>query len=244
MPRANRYFMPGYIWHITHRCHKQEFLLKFAQTRQRYIHWLYQARKRFSCEILNYTITSNHIHLIVRDGAGDKDIPSMIQLVAGRTAQEYNIKKHRKDAFWEDRYHATAIETGEHLRQCFIYIDLNMVRTGAVKHPEEWTHGGYQEIQGHRRRNTIIDTNALAAALELKSVDERRTTHREWIEGSLRGDASAREEKWSQSIAVGSVEFALGARGRKRDFAENGGEYVLRETEESYGPFFLSKMSP
>jgi putative transposase len=27
MPRANRYFLPGYVWHITHRCHKREFLL-------------------------------------------------------------------------------------------------------------------------------------------------------------------------------------------------------------------------
>ena len=30
MPRANRYFVPGYVWHITHRCHKQEFLLMVA----------------------------------------------------------------------------------------------------------------------------------------------------------------------------------------------------------------------
>jgi putative transposase len=65
--------MPGYVWHITHRCHKAEFLLKFAQTRQRYIHWLCQARKRFDVEILNYTITSNHIHLIVRDGGEGKN---------------------------------------------------------------------------------------------------------------------------------------------------------------------------
>jgi hypothetical protein len=21
MPRASRYFLPGYVWHITHRCH-------------------------------------------------------------------------------------------------------------------------------------------------------------------------------------------------------------------------------
>jgi putative transposase len=26
MPRANRHFIPGYVWHITHRCHKKEFL--------------------------------------------------------------------------------------------------------------------------------------------------------------------------------------------------------------------------
>ena len=32
MPRANRYFLPGHVWHITHRCHKKEFLLKFQKT--------------------------------------------------------------------------------------------------------------------------------------------------------------------------------------------------------------------
>ena len=31
MPRAHRYFLPGYLWHITHRCHQKEFLLKFAK---------------------------------------------------------------------------------------------------------------------------------------------------------------------------------------------------------------------
>jgi len=34
MARAKRHFSPGYIWHITHRCHKQEFLLKFLKEHQ------------------------------------------------------------------------------------------------------------------------------------------------------------------------------------------------------------------
>ncbi len=33
MPRANRHFVSGHVWHITHRCHKKEFLLKFARDR-------------------------------------------------------------------------------------------------------------------------------------------------------------------------------------------------------------------
>lgn len=28
MPRANRHFLPNHIWHITHRCHKREFLFR------------------------------------------------------------------------------------------------------------------------------------------------------------------------------------------------------------------------
>lgn len=26
MPRANRPVLPGHVWHITHRCHRQPFL--------------------------------------------------------------------------------------------------------------------------------------------------------------------------------------------------------------------------
>jgi len=65
MPRAHRYFLPNHVWHITHRCHKKEFLLKFARDRGNWIKWLFEARKRFGLEILNYVVTSNHIHLLV-----------------------------------------------------------------------------------------------------------------------------------------------------------------------------------
>jgi REP element-mobilizing transposase RayT len=67
MARANRHYIPGYIWHITHRCHKKEFLLKFARERQRWISWLFEAKKRFGLSALNYAVTSNHIHLLVLD---------------------------------------------------------------------------------------------------------------------------------------------------------------------------------
>ena len=33
MPRANRYFLPGHVWHSTHRCRKKEFLLSFSKDR-------------------------------------------------------------------------------------------------------------------------------------------------------------------------------------------------------------------
>jgi hypothetical protein len=31
MPRTNRRFLPIQFWQITHRCHKEKFLLKFAR---------------------------------------------------------------------------------------------------------------------------------------------------------------------------------------------------------------------
>jgi putative transposase len=135
LPRANRHYLPGYVWHITHRCHKGEFLLKFARDQRRWLQWLFEAKKRFGITILNYSVTSNHVHLVIRDDKEQEVIPQTMQLVAGRTGQEYNQRKNRKGAFWEDRYHATAVEVDSHLVQCMVYIDLNMVRAGVAKHP-------------------------------------------------------------------------------------------------------------
>ena len=73
--------------------------------------------------ILNYAVTSNHVHLLVLDEKGRDVIPQSIKLVAGRTGQEYNLRKNRKGAFWEDRYHATAVESELHLLRCLVYIE-------------------------------------------------------------------------------------------------------------------------
>jgi REP element-mobilizing transposase RayT len=91
---------------MTHRCHKKEFLLKFVRDRRRWLDWLFEAKKRFGLSVLNYTVTSNHIHLLVYDNNGRDAVAKSMQLIAARTGQEYNIRKQRKGTFWEDRYHA------------------------------------------------------------------------------------------------------------------------------------------
>ena len=132
MDRAKRHYLPGNVWHINHRCHKREFLLKFLKDRNRWLQWLYQAKKRYGLSILNYMVTYNHIHLLVAGDDNRDVIPKSMQLIAGRTGQEYNLRKNRNGAFWEDRYHATAIEDADHFFRCCAYIDLNMVRAGVV----------------------------------------------------------------------------------------------------------------
>jgi putative transposase len=249
MPRANRYFLPNHVWHLTHRCHEKEFLFKFARDREFYLRWLFEAKKRFGLCVLNYMVTSNHVHLLVKD-TGEGVIPQGMQLAAGRVAQEYNRRKRRQGAFWEDRYHATAVESGEHLVRCLVYIDLNMVRAGVVKHPGEWGQSGYQEIQAPPERYSIIDPEALRNACGMRSAEAFREAHRQWVHEALAADRVNREDRWSESIAVGSAayvetvkrELDLKARGRR--IAEQGDVFALREPAIPYRAGFRPKNAP
>lgn len=266
MARARRNFHPDLIWHITHRCHKKEFLLKFQLEKILWIRWMREAQRRFGLTILNFMITSNHVHLMamigfrrraaaraLRTGAaeaaastgsmtggdGPSPISRAVQLVQSRVAQAYNLRKDRRGAFWEDRFHATAIETGAQFARCLTYVDMNMVRAGVVSHPQEWPFCGYGEMRHPeiRPRLQLVDTDVLVAisgARDLRSFAEMRE---EWIAAAIRKGRLVREPIWTESLAVGGSEVflsrfqaGLGSGLRQGEIIQDGDALLLRRT--------------
>lgn len=242
MSRGKLYYVPGYVWHLTHRCHNKEFLLEHDSDKQNWMHWVYRAMVKYGLRILNYAVTSNHIHLLVFDEGRRKVIPRSMQLAESRTAREYNLRNNRSGAFWDGNYHATAVDTGTHLWKCLVYIDLNMVRAGAVKHPADWEYCGYQEIHGTRNHESmLIDIDLLKKLLQIKNSSRLRTLYRDMIEKELRLGDMKRQAKWTESLAVGNEEFVDQIRGRLgikviyRQVCVDSGSHVLRESWPEYG---------
>src|SRR2546428_1465588 len=149
MARAHRLHGGGGIFHITHRCHNRAFLLKFARDRDAYRHLLREALQQFEVCVLDYCLTSNHVHLLI-DAAARTEVSGFMQKVAGEFARAYNRRKSRTNAFWGDNFHATLVGDGQYLWACLRYIELNMVRCGVVTHPSQWEWVGYHEIMGRR----------------------------------------------------------------------------------------------
>jgi REP-associated tyrosine transposase len=208
MTRASRVYIPGYVFHITHRCHKKEFLLKFKRDRDRYRYWLYEARKRYGLTVLNYVITSNHVHLLIKDHQ-EAEVSKGLQLVAGCMGREYNRRKKRRGAFWEDRYQLSIIEMEDYLFNCFIYIDLNMVRAGAVTHPLYWQHSGYFDIYARRKRYNIINIDAILETMGYSDLADFKIHHEEVIQSALLKGENRREPVWTEDNAIGSPDFVL-----------------------------------
>jgi putative transposase len=244
MPRASRHYAPGYTWHITHRCHKREFLLGNSHDRDLWRRWLFEARKRFGLCVLNYMITRNHIHLLVID-TGDGVISKSMQLAAARVGQEYNARNNRSGAFWEDRYHATAVDSQGYLLQCMLYIDLNMVRTGLIRHPSEWEQCGFSEIMSSRQRYRIIDSNYLVASCGFQDKERFVAEYRMLIEKACASESfRLRDWRWSEAVAIGrrtfleGVQAKLGTKVPGREISEEAGTFFLKEPGMAYGVDF------
>jgi len=60
-------------------------------------------------------------------------------------ARFYNKRHNRRGYFWGDRVKSVIVDKGETLVNCLAYIDLNPLRAGIVKRPEQyrWCSLGY-----------------------------------------------------------------------------------------------------
>jgi putative transposase len=217
MPRIARILLPGHIYHLTHRCHNGSFFLRFDIIRREYRRRLWLAVRRFRIQMLNYCLTSNHTHLLLkvcRPGS----ISELMRQLEGEFAAAYNRRKERRGAFWSERYHATVIEDGTHLWNCMRYIDLNMVRAGVVDHPIDWRWCGYQEIAGQRQRYRILEREELLRLAGINTLEAFREWYLAELNVAMRGGRSRRREPhWTESIAVGSEAFVRKIAGLTRD---------------------------
>ena len=167
--------------HVTQRCHNRQFLLKFELDRRSYLRRLRETARRFDISLLDYVITSNHIHLLLR-AAQAGQVSRAMQYLQGLTARDCNRRKRRSGAFWCDRFNPTLVENGPHLSRCIYYIGLNMVRAGAVAHPGEWNACGFHELAGQRQRYRILD---LPALLQCLGMPGRVREFRDWYVSTL-----------------------------------------------------------
>ena len=55
--------------------------------------------QRFGVEVLDYTITSNHIHLLLWAPSLGK-VSEAMQFLQGVSARDYNRRKKREGAYW------------------------------------------------------------------------------------------------------------------------------------------------
>jgi putative transposase len=115
-----------------------------------------------------------------------------------------------------------------------------MVRAGVVAHPSEWASCGYNEIQKPRERYALIDYGCLRSLFDFRSMYDFAEAHRGWVEKSLEEEILSRDQKWTESVAVGSEKFVeatkekLSFKAKGREVIGADGSYQLQESPTLY----------
>jgi len=234
---------------VTHRCHNREFLLKFALDRGGYRAKLREHLPEFAVALLDYCITSNHVHLLL-DAQERMQISGLMRTVAGEFARAYNRRKERMNAYWGDNFHATLVQEGTYLWRCLCYIELNRVRCGRVAHRCEWDGVGYHELMGQRQRYRLLDVDRLCWRLQAPSLTDVRKNLESALREQIAQEQFKREPCWTEGLAVGSAGFLerirplILSRQETERLQKDRDTWVLQEAPVAYGAKTGSENEP
>ena len=73
------------------------------------------------------------------------DLGSFMQSLKQCFSAWFNRRHDRRGTLWEERYKSVLVEDGQAARVMAAYIDLNPIRAGMVKRPEDYRWCGYAE---------------------------------------------------------------------------------------------------
>jgi hypothetical protein len=126
-------------------------------------------------------------------------------------ARYYNRRHNRRGYFWGDRFKSVIVDKGETLVNCLAYIDLNPLRAGLVKRPEDyrWNSLGYH-LQTDNK-DQFLSTDFGLKEFNVKSEKDRIRRYRRYV---YEAGAISRPDKMQAKV----IDDKVAANERKKGF--------------------------
>ncbi|HUV12372.1 MAG TPA: hypothetical protein VMY18_01950 [Acidobacteriota bacterium] len=92
------------------------------------------------------------------------DVSCFMQHVNGEFAKWFNHRYHRRGPFWADRFKNPELLDPDAVQNAILYTELNAVRAGLVKRPEDYRMGSAYWRLAHKKTDLLIPLEELFPA--------------------------------------------------------------------------------
>ncbi|EKD32787.1 MAG: hypothetical protein ACD_76C00147G0004 [uncultured bacterium] len=133
----SRYFLKDALYFITVPTVYHNDYFKLPGEKAIVLNRLINAIKRFGIEQMDYSIMSNHYHLLAYFDDANV-IPKMLQYISGGSSFEHNRYREFKNTIW-DEYHVYVASTDNIYDRIRGYVIGNPYKHGDIKTIEELT---------------------------------------------------------------------------------------------------------
>jgi putative transposase len=217
MARGARVALARCPHHIVQRGHNRRVVFVTDGDRQSYLETLAEFRSELALKVYAYCLMTNHVHLIVDPGDDADNLSLLMKRLAGRHTRRVNRLERRTGTSWEGRFKCSPIETDRYLLACSRYVDLNPVRAGMVKRPDEYRWSSYRSRAGIERNDWLDDDECLKRLAP--SLEQCREQYRDYVSQGvteyelqlIRGAIQRNQLTGSESFMV-EVEQRIGRR--------------------------------
>jgi putative transposase len=139
MARLARVVAVGHPHHVTQRGNRRQQVFFRDEDYEAYLDLMSQWCALLRVEIWAYCLMPNHVHLMAVPKSPDS-LARAIGEAHRRYTRLINFREGWRGYLWQGRFSSFPMDPS-HALACARYIELNPVRAGLVKKPEEWRWG-------------------------------------------------------------------------------------------------------
>ncbi len=150
MGRPYRTLIPGGIYHVTARGTGPIEIFRDDVDRRCFMRRLATVERRFAWIRQALCLMGTHYHLLVE--TPEPNLSAGIHQLNGLYALLFNRRHGRVGTLFQSRFHATLVESDEHLETAVQYIAANPVRAGLCAQPEDWPWSSFRPAASRESR--------------------------------------------------------------------------------------------
>lgn len=146
MARIARVVVPHYPHHVTQRGNRRQKTFFSDADFKAYLDLVAEAKDTAGIDVWAYCLMPNHVHFIVVPSDADS-LAILFRAAHRRYTRRINIRYDWRGHLWQERFHSFVMDE-RHLIAGVRYVELNPVRAGLCKSPEEWR---WSSVHAHLR---------------------------------------------------------------------------------------------
>jgi REP element-mobilizing transposase RayT len=159
MARPLRLEFEGALYHVTSRGDRREPIFEDDTDRRRLLEIVEQGMKRFDAAVFAYCLMGNHYHFVLH--THQPNLSRLMRHINGVYTQAYNRRHRKVGHLFQGRFKAVLVDKDAYLLEVCRYVDLNPVRAGMVRRPQDWTWSSYRAHTGKVDAPVWLDSAVL-----------------------------------------------------------------------------------
>jgi REP element-mobilizing transposase RayT len=139
-PRKEMIINKG-VYHIVCRGNNQRRIFRSSRDYKKFLQILKEAKKKYPFYLYSYNLLPNHYHLEIE--TIEISISKIMHQVNNTYVKYFRKRYGGSGHLFEDRFYSSLVLKEPYFWELACYIDLNAVRAGLVKRPEDYQWSSY-----------------------------------------------------------------------------------------------------
>jgi REP element-mobilizing transposase RayT len=184
MPRKPRKNIigPNSLYHIVDRGNNERRIFRAPRDYRKFLRIIEEVKKKFPFYLYTFNLIPNHYHFEIETQA--VHISQIMHRINFLYANYFHHRYKTSGHLFQDRFYSSLISKESYFWEVACYIDLNAVRSGLVKKPEDYKWSSYSIYCQKEYNGKLIDRSRFLEYFS-NDLEKARLTYLKFVKDGL-----------------------------------------------------------